>query len=150
MEKTPELYDGNHDDIYKCKQPKDTQSKTHVKLDTEVEPGDQVQNCCCCSPNVTAECTNKDWDGDFDRADDGRLIRRREGRVPFVYAGVGIMKPSLFSGLDEQVLKLAPFFFEASERGRLFGVALEGTWLHVGAPSAISLAEAAFAERPSP
>ena len=86
-----------------------------------------------------------DWDGDFTRAADGRLIRRREGRVPYVYAGVGIMKPELFNGLPEAPLKLAPFFFDAADRGRLQGVALDGTWLHVGTPAAIGEAEAAFA-----
>ena len=86
-----------------------------------------------------------DWDGDFTRAPDGRLIRRREGRVPYVYAGVGIMKPELFAGLPEAPLKLAPFFFDAADQGRLHGVALDGTWLHVGTPAAIGEAEAAFA-----
>ena len=88
-----------------------------------------------------------DWDGDFTMAPDGRLIRRREGRVPFVYAGVGIIKPELFAGLPAAPLKLAPFFFEAADRGRLHGVALDGRWLHVGTPAAIGEAEAAFAAR---
>lgn len=86
-----------------------------------------------------------DWDGDFTMAADGQLLRRREGRVPFVYAGVGIIKPALFTGLPEAPLKLAPFFFKAAERGLLHGVALDGTWLHVGTPAAIGEAEAAFA-----
>ncbi|MDX7953565.1 nucleotidyltransferase family protein [Lichenihabitans sp. Uapishka_5] len=86
-----------------------------------------------------------DWDGDFTLAPDGRLSRRREGRVPFVYAGVGIIKPELFAGLPAEPLKLAPFFFAAAERGRLHGVSLDGTWLHVGTPAAIGEAEAAFA-----
>lgn len=85
-----------------------------------------------------------DWDGDFTLAPDGRLIRRRKGRVPFVYAGVGIMKPELFADLSEAPLKLAPFFFDAAERDRLHGVALDGTWLHVGTPAAIGEAETAF------
>ena len=93
----------------------------------------------------TAGSVGVDWDGDFTLAPDGRLIRRREGRVPFVYAGVGLIKPELFAGLPEAPLKLAPFFFEAAERGRLHGVPLDGTWLHVGTPEAIGAAEAAFA-----
>lgn len=85
-----------------------------------------------------------DWEGDFTMAGDGRLVRRQSGRVPYVYAGVGIMKPELFVNLPVAPLKLAPFFFAAAEKGRLFGVALEGTWLHVGTPAAIAEAEAAF------
>ncbi len=86
-----------------------------------------------------------DWPGDFTMASDGRLSRRAEGGVaPFVYAGVGLMKPDLFDGIDEDVFRLAPFFFRAAEQGRLFGTRLEGTWLHVGTPGAIAEAEAAL------
>jgi MurNAc alpha-1-phosphate uridylyltransferase len=86
-----------------------------------------------------------DWAGDFDRADDGRLIRRAEGGpMPFVYAGVGLIKPELFSGIDDDVFRLAPFFFRAAEQGRLHGTVIDGTWLHVGTPAAIADAEAAL------
>ena len=86
-----------------------------------------------------------DWPGDFTMASDGRLSRRSEGGVaPFVYAGVGLMKPELFDGIDEDVFRLAPFFFRAAEQGRLFGTRLDGTWLHVGTPGAIAEAEAAL------
>ena len=86
-----------------------------------------------------------DWAGDFTMDVEGRLIRRREGMVaPFVYAGIGIVKGDLFAGIEDKIFKLAPFFFEAAERGRLFGTRLEGTWLHVGTPEAIGEAEAAF------
>lgn len=86
-----------------------------------------------------------DWAGDFAMDPDGRLTRRLEHAVtPFVYAGVGLMKPQLFEGIDTEVFKLAPFFFRAAEAGRLFGTRLEGTWLHVGTPEAIRDAEAAI------
>ena len=54
------------------------------------------------------------------------------------------MKPELFDGIDEDVFRLAPFFFRAAEQGRLFGTRLDGTWLHVGTPGAIAEAEAAL------
>ena len=86
-----------------------------------------------------------DWPGDFTMGSDGRLSRRTEGGVaPFVYAGVGVMKPELFDATDEDVFRLAPFFFRAAEQGRLFGTRLDGTWLHVGTPGAIAEAEAAL------
>ncbi len=87
-----------------------------------------------------------DWPGDFAMDEEGHLSRRGEGAVtPFVYAGVGIMKAALFAGIEEPVFRLAPFFFRAAEAGRLFGCRLEGTWLHVGTPAAISEAEDAIA-----
>lgn len=86
-----------------------------------------------------------DWAGDFAMDADGRLTRRLEHAVtPFVYAGVGLMKPQLFAGIDAEVFKLAPFFFRAAEAGRLFGTRLEGTWLHVGTPEAVLEAASAI------
>jgi N-acetyl-alpha-D-muramate 1-phosphate uridylyltransferase len=80
--------------------------------------------------------------GDFNLAPDGRLIRRAERELaPFVYTGVGIIKPELFVGRTVEVFPLTPFFFEAADRGRLFGQRLDGLWLHVGTPEAIADAE---------
>ena len=86
-----------------------------------------------------------DWPGDFTMDAEGRLQRRDEHAVaPFVYAGIGIVKPELFVDLPEAPVRLAPFFFEAAERGRLHGCRLEGIWLHVGSPDVIAEAEAAI------
>jgi len=87
-----------------------------------------------------------DWAGDFDLDADGRIIRR-DGPKPYVYAGVGLMKPQLFAGVADDVFKLAPFFFEAARKGRLHGVVSSGLWLHVGTVAAIEEAERAIAAR---
>ncbi len=89
-----------------------------------------------------------DWPGDFHMDPEGRLARRAEGDIAtFVYAGVGIVKPDAFAHLDDGVpVRLAPFFFDAAARGRLFGTRLDGRWLHVGTPQAIAEADAAVAE----
>lgn len=85
-----------------------------------------------------------DWDGDFDLSPEGRIIRR-EGPKPYVYSGVGLIKPQLFAQETRDVFKLAPFLFEAAEKGRLFGVVAQGLWLHVGTVAAIDEAEKAIA-----
>ena len=46
--------------------------------------------------------------------------------------------------MKEDVFKLAPFFFRAAEQGRLYGVRLDGIWLHVGRPESIPEAERAI------
>ncbi len=91
----------------------------------------------------TTTSVGVDWAGDFTMASSGALSRREERAVaPFVYAGVGIIKPELFADLlPDTPARLAPFFFEAAERGRLFGQRLDGQWLHVGTPEAIGEAE---------
>jgi MurNAc alpha-1-phosphate uridylyltransferase len=86
-----------------------------------------------------------DWPGDFEMDKQGRLSRRDPKTVaPFVYTGVGILKPELFDGVEADVFRLAPFFWRAAEQGRLFGVRLDGLWLHVGRPETIGEAEAAL------
>ena len=76
----------------------------------------------------------------------GRLTKRRErGVAPFVYAGVGIMKPDLFAAERRRIFALAPYFFDAAEKGRLYGMRLDGHLVHVGTPDAIGEAERAIA-----
>lgn len=95
---------------------------------------------------ATAASIGVDWAGDFSMAGDGRLTRRAEREVaPFVYAGVGIIKPELFAAETREVYRLAPIFFEAAEKDRLFGLRLDGLWLHVGSPEAIEEAESTIA-----
>jgi MurNAc alpha-1-phosphate uridylyltransferase len=86
-----------------------------------------------------------DWPGDFVMTHDGRLQPREPRRVaPFVYTGVGIVKPQLFAGETAEVFRLAPFFHAAAATGRLYGVRLDGLWVHVGRPESIAEAETAI------
>jgi MurNAc alpha-1-phosphate uridylyltransferase len=83
-----------------------------------------------------------DWLGDFTMDPRGRLERREERRVaPFVYTGIGIIKPALFADAPDEAFRLAPYFFRAADQGRLFGVRLDGVWLHVGTPQALEDAD---------
>ncbi len=94
---------------------------------------------------ASAGSVGVDWPGDFTLTSDGRLRKRQERQVaPFVYTGVGIIKPELFYGIEDEVFRLAPLFFRAAEQGRLFGIRLDGLWLHVGRPEAIAEAERAI------
>jgi N-acetyl-alpha-D-muramate 1-phosphate uridylyltransferase len=83
--------------------------------------------------------------GDFTMAPDGRISRRREREVvPFVYAGVAILSAALFSTAPPGAFSLNLLFDRAIEAGRLYGLRLEGVWMHVGTPEAIAAAEAAI------
>ena len=82
-------------------------------------------------------------EGDFSRGDSGRLRRRRQGEtVPFVYAGVAIVKPEMTQDTPEGPFSANLFYDRAIARDRLFGLELDGQWLHVGEPHAIAEAEA--------
>jgi N-acetyl-alpha-D-muramate 1-phosphate uridylyltransferase len=80
--------------------------------------------------------------GDFSLDSEGRLQRRGERlSVPFVYAGVAILKPQLFSDTPDGAFSLNLLFDRAIVAGRLYGMPLGGQWLHVGTPEAIAAAE---------
>jgi N-acetyl-alpha-D-muramate 1-phosphate uridylyltransferase len=86
-----------------------------------------------------------DWPGDFAMSHDGRLQPRDPRRVaPFVYTGVGIVKPQLFESETADAFRLAPLFHVAAAEGRLYGVRLDGLWVHVGRPETIAEAELAI------
>ena len=85
--------------------------------------------------------------GDFKMAADGRLTRRGEREVvPFVYAGAAILTPAFFAGTPEGPSSMSPLFDRAIEAGRLCGLRLEGVWMHVGTPEAVTAAEAAIVD----
>jgi MurNAc alpha-1-phosphate uridylyltransferase len=85
--------------------------------------------------------------GDFRMDPAGRLIRRAEREVaPFVYAGAAILHPRLFADVSRDPFSLNLLFDRAMENGRLFGVRLDGLWLHVGTPEAIAEAEMTIAD----
>lgn len=84
--------------------------------------------------------------GDFTMDAEGRLARRRERQVaPFAYAGAAITKPGIFTDLPQGPFSLNLLFDRAIEAGRLFGIRLDGLWLHVGTPDSIAEAEEAIA-----
>ncbi len=84
--------------------------------------------------------------GDYAMLPDGRLRRRGEQEVvPFIYAGASILSPALFAAPPAGTFPLTLLFDRAGEKGRLFGLRLEGIWMHVGTPQAVAAAEAALA-----
>ena len=79
--------------------------------------------------------------GDFAADAAGRLRRSPEG---LVYAGAAVLKRAIFRGDEPPVHSLNLHFDRLIERGRLYGVAMDGLWLTVGTPDAIGEAEAAI------
>jgi MurNAc alpha-1-phosphate uridylyltransferase len=84
--------------------------------------------------------------GDYAMLPDGRLRRRAESEVvPFIYAGAAILAPALFAEAPPGAFALTRMFDRAGAAGRLFGLRLDGVWMHVGTPEAVAAAEAALA-----
>ena len=83
--------------------------------------------------------------GDFAMLPDGRLRKRADGEtMPFVYAGAAILAPAMFADAPAGAFGLTVLFDQAAAAGRLFGVRLDGVWMHVGTPEAVAAAEAAM------
>jgi MurNAc alpha-1-phosphate uridylyltransferase len=85
--------------------------------------------------------------GDFEMEATGRLTRREEQRVaPFVWTGVQIIHPRLFEGSPQGAFSTNMLWDKAIEAERLYGIRLDGTWMHVGTPEGLRDAEAFLAE----
>lgn len=92
----------------------------------------------------TAASIGYDGHGDYTMSTSGALHKRREKQIaPFVYAGAAILSPQLFAAAPKGEFGLTKLFDQTEEAGRLFGLRLEGTWMHVGTPDAIAAAERA-------
>lgn len=94
----------------------------------------------------TVTSVGYDGDGDFEMDKAGRLTRRAERTVaPFVYAGAAIFSPRVFDGLEATPFSLNRIFDRLIAEGRLYGMRMDGIWLHVGTPEAIGEAETSIA-----
>lgn len=90
----------------------------------------------------TSHSIGYDGDGDFTMDATGRLVRRGERRLaPFAFAGVSIAHPRLLDEMPEGRFSLNLPWDRAMTRGRLYGMQLDGLWMHVGTPQALDDAE---------
>jgi MurNAc alpha-1-phosphate uridylyltransferase len=86
-----------------------------------------------------------DGRGDFVIEAGGRLARRgKADGEALAYIGGYLVSPRLFGGAPQGKFSMNLLWDRAIGEGRLHGIAHTGTWLHVGTPDAIALAEAAL------
>jgi len=93
----------------------------------------------------TEEALGFDGPGDFLMDADGRLTFRWDAgvaRAPYAYIGVHMTDPRPIYRHDAEAFSLVPAIWgEMAAKGRLFGLVLEGEWMHVGDPAARDAAE---------
>jgi MurNAc alpha-1-phosphate uridylyltransferase len=83
-----------------------------------------------------------DGPGDFFLDASGRLSRRPQGgTAPYVFTGVSILSRKGFESVADEVFSLNLIFDKAIEDKRLFGIVLDGVWMHVGSEQALVEAE---------
>ncbi|MDE2181773.1 MAG: nucleotidyltransferase family protein [Alphaproteobacteria bacterium] len=85
--------------------------------------------------------------GDFMMDGLGHLTRVPPGRVsPFAYPGVQIVHPRLFANPPTGGFSTNVLWDRAIEQQRLYGIRLEGVWIHVGTPQAVAEADEFLAD----
>ena len=91
-----------------------------------------------------------DGKGDFTMDANGRLKRREPQRVaPFAWPGVQIIHPRLIARGPAGAFSTNKLWDLAIAQERLFGIRLDGKWMHIGTPEAKVEADAFMAARHS-
>ncbi len=76
--------------------------------------------------------------GDFFLGNDQKLSRRGEEKsAPYVYAGIQILHPKLFTDAPTGAFSLNKTFDRALMSDRLCGLEHDGEWFHVGTPQGL-------------
>lgn len=77
-------------------------------------------------------------EGDFHLDAEGRVTRRKQGRVaPFIYTGIQLVSHRLLRDAPEGPFSTNILWSRAIEEGRLYGISHTGLWFEVGDPAAI-------------
>lgn len=86
--------------------------------------------------------------GDF-HLDKWGSVRRRGERevVPYVYAGIQLVSPSLFNGAPEATFSMNLLWDRAIACGRLIGLVHDGLWFHLSTPADLTEAESSLQAR---
>ena len=89
-----------------------------------------------------------DGAGDFFMGQRGRLRRRQDPHLaPFLFTGVQMLHPRLFSQAPAGAFSLNVLYDRAMMAGRLHGLVHDGQWFHVGQPRQIDTVAACLASQ---
>ncbi len=92
----------------------------------------------------TDEALGYDGVGDFLGAGEGAFSIEFLGEASTasnMYAGVQIVKPEMYEGTPDGAFSNVEIFRKAAQHGRLYGLVIDGAWMHVGTPEAVKEAE---------
>lgn len=79
--------------------------------------------------------------GDFNLDEQGRLSFAAGEPVPYVYACVQVLKPSVFNALEPGKRGLASLYWEWDKLGCLYGLPVKGAWVDMGTPEGLAAAK---------
>ncbi len=98
----------------------------------------------------TDEAIGFDGAGDFFNDHNHRLTRRgKELSAPYAFSGDYIVHPKIFENIPKGPFSANSLYDAAIASQRLYGLKLQGLWLHVGTPQSLSEAQSAIALHPA-
>ncbi len=107
---------------------------------SEVWDADRMDGLLLLVPHSRAH--NHRRKGDFHMDAQGRISRRRSGRIaPFIWTGIQILTHRLLRDPPAGAFSTNVLWDRAIEEGRLFGLSFTGQWAEVGDPAAIRTTE---------
>ncbi|MET0544789.1 MAG: nucleotidyltransferase family protein [Caulobacterales bacterium] len=85
--------------------------------------------------------------GDFALLPDRRIAWPKDApdAAHYAYTGVQLIRPQVADGAPVEPFSLRRFWDAALEQGRMYGIVLDGFWMHVGDPQARDEADAKLA-----
>jgi MurNAc alpha-1-phosphate uridylyltransferase len=84
-----------------------------------------------------------DTPGDFFQDAEGRLTHRgQQASAPLHAFGIEILDPRPVYAWPGEKFSLRDVWFASADRGRLFGLVMDGLWMQVGDPAALAAVEA--------
>lgn len=92
----------------------------------------------------TEEALGYDGVGDFSGEGEGVFpleFRGEAANAPNMFAGVQIVKPEMYENTPKGAFSNLEIFKKIAANGRLYGLVIEGTWMHVGTPEMVREAE---------
>ena len=64
--------------------------------------------------------------------------KKEEKEANYLYTGIQILHPHIFSGIEQGVFSLVRLYDKAEQSGRLHAIVFDGNWYHVGTPEALT------------
>ncbi len=96
----------------------------------------------CLLVHPTSEAYGYSGDGDFIMDPVGLIGRRPElQQAPYIFTGVQILHPRLFTDLPDGPFSLNILYDRAIAAGRLYGLLHDGKYFHVGTPGDLGAVE---------
>ena len=119
-----------------------------MALERMVEQWDDAKMDALLLLHSTVEAYGYNGSGDFEVDPIGKLSRRLEKEItPYLFTGVQIIHPRIFTNTPDGRFSLNVIYDRAIDTDRLYGVAHDGEWFHIGTPSGLAEAESYMSQR---